>query len=419
MGYRELLRTQTTFRKLWFGQIVSECGDWLQFIALLSLFPTSSEGVTALAGLFIVRLVPWIVWAPIAGTIADKLSRRNVMIAADLGRALVVLGYLGVRGPEDTWLVYALAFAQESLSAFFEPARSAAIPQIVEPKALLAANSLSGATWSAMLALGGSLGGLLVATVGTRAAMIVDSLTFVVSAGILASISIPPVSRAPDEVAEADPTGLRAMRDGLRYLSRSRPQAFAALVKAMWGTSGGIVLLYSVYANQVFAKSGRAPAVSTGVLYAARGVGALVGPLVARRVLGESIPGLRRSIQAAFLVEAAAIAGLAFTDHLLVATLLVLVAHAGGSTIWVGSTQLLQLTVPNRFQGRVFAVELAWLTATMSLSSAFVGRALARAWFDLRGVTLAMVSAMLLCAAAWWLGMTRFGPRLEEACNVP
>src|SRR5437763_812943 len=83
--------------------------------------------------------------------------RRTVMILADLGRAVIVLGYLLVRDSSDVVLIYALAFAQESLTAFFEPARSAAIPQVVEPRALFAANSLAGASWSAMLAIGGSL----------------------------------------------------------------------------------------------------------------------------------------------------------------------------------------------------------------------------------------------------------------------
>src|SRR5512132_2951148 len=169
MGYRELLRTQPAFRKLWLGQIVSELGDWLQLIALLALFPTKGAGATHLAGIFIVRMLPSIVWAPVAGVVADRFPRGRVMVACDLGRALVVLGYLLIRGPEDVLWIYALMFAQETLSCFFEPARAAALPQIVPPHALLAANSLSGATWSAMLAIGAALGGFIAAALGPRA----------------------------------------------------------------------------------------------------------------------------------------------------------------------------------------------------------------------------------------------------------
>src|SRR4029079_9850082 len=114
-GYLELLRTQTAFRKLWLGQIVSELGDWLQIIALLCLFPTHGRPVEALSGIFIVRILPSIVWAPVAGVIADRFPRGRVMVACDLGRAAVVLSYLFIRGPEDVLWIYALMFAQESL----------------------------------------------------------------------------------------------------------------------------------------------------------------------------------------------------------------------------------------------------------------------------------------------------------------
>src|SRR5262245_22696095 len=131
MGYLELLRTQRGFLRLWLGQLVSECGDWLQIIALITLFPTHGRSVELLAGLFVVRMLPGIVWAPLAGVVADRFPRGRVMVAADLARAAVVLCYLFVRGPEDVIWIYLLMFAQESLTCFFEPARVAAIPQVV------------------------------------------------------------------------------------------------------------------------------------------------------------------------------------------------------------------------------------------------------------------------------------------------
>ena len=196
MGYRELLRTQASFRRLWLGQVVSELGDWLQLIALLGLFPTRGGAVELLAGVFIVRMLPSIVWAPLAGVVADRFPRGRIMIACDLGRALLVLGYLFVRGPEDVGLVYALMFAQESLTAFFEPARAAALPQVVEPRGLLAAHALAGATWSAMLALGAAAGGLIAATVGPRTAFVVDAASFLLSAFFIARARVPRVVRS-------------------------------------------------------------------------------------------------------------------------------------------------------------------------------------------------------------------------------
>src|SRR4051812_12911659 len=119
MGYLELLRAEPDFRKLWLGQIVSELGDWLQLISILALFPTHGAAVELLAGIFIVRTLPSIFWAPIVGVVADRFPRGRVMIACDLGRAVIVLGYVFIRGPEDVGWVYALMFAQESLASFF------------------------------------------------------------------------------------------------------------------------------------------------------------------------------------------------------------------------------------------------------------------------------------------------------------
>src|SRR5262249_54364542 len=116
MGYLELLRTQPAFRRLWLGPGVSEARRWAHVIPLVRLFPTAGRGAELLAGLLVVRMIPAIVWAPLAGVVADRFRRGRVMVAADLARALLVLGYLGVRGPEDIGWIYALMFAQESIT---------------------------------------------------------------------------------------------------------------------------------------------------------------------------------------------------------------------------------------------------------------------------------------------------------------
>lgn len=420
MGYTDLLRTQPAFRRLWLGQIVSELGDWLHFIAIVSLFPTSGQKVELLAGLFIVRMLPGIVWAPLSGVVADRFRRGRVMVAADLARAVVVLGYLLVRGPEDIGLIYALMFAQESLTAFFEPARAAALPQVVERRALLAANSLSGATWSAMLAIGSAVGGLLVSLVGARIAFVADSATFVVSALLIGRIGIPPVVRPAEEQAAhaADRFGLFALREGAAYLAKNGAQAAAALVKSLWGFSGGILFLFAIYAGEVFTPKGGDSSRALGVLYAGRGFGALVGPLVFRRIWGESAPSLRRSIQLGFPLIAIAYVAFAHAPSVGVAALLLVFAHSGGSTCWVNSTQLLQITVPNALQGRVFAVELAAFTATMSLSNALAGALIGRGIAGPREVTFVMAGAAVVSAFVWAAAMRRVGPRLDRAAET-
>lgn len=420
MGYRELLRTQPLFRRLWLGQLVSELGDWLQLIALLSLFPTQGEATLALSGIFIVRTLPSVIWAPLVGVVADRFPRGRVMVACDLGRAAIVLSYLLIRGPEDVGWIYALMFAQESLTALFEPARSAALPQVVEAKALLAANSLAASTWSAMLAIGSALGGLIAGTVGARAAFILDAATFLGSAVLIGGIRIPPVMRdAASAAAHArDTFGLFALREGIGYLRAHRPQAAAALVKGLWGMSGGVVFLFSIYAGSVFTPQGGDPSRATGLLYAGRGVGALVGPLAAKRLWGESSKSLRWTIQVGFPLAAVSYLAFSFAPSAAVGALLVMCAHAGGSACWVASTQLVQMSVPNALQGRVFAVELAALTFAIALSNAFAGAALSGGHLGLLGVTFAMAGMAVVSTLCWALWMRRLGGRLDAAATA-
>lgn len=418
MGYRELLRSQPAFRRLWLGQVVSEIGDWLQLVALLALFPTAGRAVEALAGLFIVRMLPSVVWAPLAGVVADRFHRGRVMVVCDLLRAVVVLGYLLVRGPEDVGLVYALVFVQESLTTFFEPARAATLPQIVERRALLAANALAGATWSAMLAIGSALGGFVAAWAGPRGAFIADAASFLLSAVLIAGVPIPPVEKAVDAPAVADPLGLRGLREGLRYLQSHAPQAAVALVKGLWGMSGGVVFLYAVYAAEVFTPKGASPARALGVLYAGRGVGAFVGPLLFYRVWGQEPRHLRRGIQIGFVLAAVGIAALVSAESAIVGALFLVCAHAGGSTCWVSSTQLVQLTVPNALQGRVFAVEQAAVTLAMALSSAAAGALIGRGLTTLAGATLVLAGAAVASAVIWMAAMRRLGPRLDRDASA-
>jgi hypothetical protein len=201
------------------------------------------------------------------------------------------------------------------------------------------------------------------------------------------------------------------MREGARYLAAHRAQASVTGVKLLWGLCGGMIFLMPVYAGEVFAR-GRGAAGATGLLYAGRGVGALLGPLLAKRFLGESVTKLSLGIQIAFPLAAASYAAFAFAPGAVVGALLLLVAHAGGSTVWVNSTQLIQLTVPNELQGRVFAVELAGVTGTMALSNWLAGAALGRSVLTLHGATFAIVGAALLSGICWSIARARFGARL-------
>ena len=137
------------------------------------------------------KTLPFALASPIAGLVADRVSRKWLMIVADIARALFALGLLLVREPGQVWLLYTLSALQMMAAAFFIPARSAAIPNIVSDDEILTANALSASTWSALLAIGAALGGFVTEVIGIRGVFVLDGLTYLVSAFFIYRIVIP------------------------------------------------------------------------------------------------------------------------------------------------------------------------------------------------------------------------------------
>jgi hypothetical protein len=162
----------------------------------------------------------------------------------------------------------------------------------------------------------------------------------------------------------------------------------------------------TIFGQRVFPIGGSAAA-GIGVLYGARGIGAALGPILLRYILGQKPAALRRAIGPAYFVIGVFYAALSFAPGLLTAAVCVLLAHFGGSILWVFSTVLLQMEVPDAFRGRVFAAELALVTLTSSASSFLTGRAL-DAGTSPRSVSLWLGALFFVPGALWLLILSRW-----------
>ena len=375
VGYIKLLRSNHDFRNLFVGQLISQTGDWFNSVALFTLLLSLTGSGEAVGYILIIKLLPSFFAGPLAGVVADRFNRKTIMIAADIVRGVLVLGFLFVERPEQVWMVYALAALEVVVSTFFDPAKSASVPNIVSREELVSANALSAASWSVTLALGAALGGLVTDAFGRNTAFVVDSMTFFVSAVYIARVHLRSSTRKSTRAAHlslADATGVTDLIEGARYL-RANPRVMALLlVKSGWGLGGGVLLLLTVYGKQIF-PIGRDGATSIGWLYAARGLGALVGPIIAGVITSGEPRTMRKAISVAFFVSTAFYLLFAHSPVLVVALICVIGAHSGGSVQWVFSTTLLQMAVPDRFLGRVFALEMALLTLSMSVSTYVTG----------------------------------------------
>jgi predicted MFS family arabinose efflux permease len=290
---------------------------------------------------------------------------------------------LFVRSRSLVWLVYPLLLAETTMAAFFEPARSAVIPNIAESADILVANTVSSATWSMNLMTGAALGGVVAAFLGRDAAFILNALSFLASALLIGGMHFSePHAEAAAPLRPRDLVDFSPVIEGFRYIRSHRtlrPAVFAKAGELMVGPSWVIFTVmgaheFAVHRHGIDAAG--AAMLGMSILLGGRGVGALVGPLLGARWAGHSDRRLAIGILLGYLTIAVGYVVLGVSTSVWMAAACAMLAHAGGSTVWVFSTTLLQLHTEDRFRGRVFAADLGLGSFTFATTAYACGRLL-------------------------------------------
>ncbi|MGB8469521.1 MAG: MFS transporter [Candidatus Sulfotelmatobacter sp.] len=410
-SYLRLLRGNRNFRRLWMAQIVSEIGDWFYTLSIYTLLLQLTGRASSVALALVLQVLPQTFIGPTAGVVNDRLRRKHVMIAADLVRVIVVLAMLLVRSRSTVWLVYPLLLAETVMAAFFEPARNSVIPNIAERGEVLIANTLSSATWSVNLLIGASVGGVVAAFFGRDAVFILNASSFLVSAILIGGMHFAePHAESAAPLRPRDLVDFSPVLEGVRYVRHHRtllPTVFAKAGELMIGPSWVIFTVmgaheFAVHWHNVDAARGAMLGMS--ILLGGRGLGALVGPLVSARWAGRSDRRLQLGILFGYLIIAVGYGALGVSRTVWVASACAMLAHAGGSTVWVFSTTLLQLHTDDRFRGRVFSADLGFSMLTIAAGAYFCGRLL-DAGVAARTVATWTGLVMLIPAVLWVLAM--------------
>lgn len=389
------------YRRLWAARTVSQAGDTVNVVALALLVYDLTGSGLGVSGVVVAEILPVLLLAPLTGPLVDRWPRVGVMIGSDLMRASLALTLaLWHDAPAG---VYAVAFCMSIGAVFFNPAASSVLPALVRDEELVAANS---GIWSAAV-LGqvvlAPLGGLLVVSVGYGPAFALNAGSYLVSALVLRGLRV--TARPVPATVERSPL-LAEAREGVRVLLGHRLlRALAAgqLLAAL--SAGATSALLVVLAEEHLGVSGG----GYGLLIAAIGVGAALGPLVLLRLVRDP----RRPV---FVFGPFALRGLvdlvvAGVAALPVAAAALVAYGVGTSTGAVTFSSLLQAETPERVRGRVFAaMDVLWQGGR--LVSLGAGGLLADAY----GVTAVyyLGGALLLVAAAVGLSATA-GPRAGGA----
>lgn len=386
------------FRRLFLAELVIFGGDWFAVVPLMSLLlDLTGKGLWSSLALAADTMVLALL-LPYAGTVADRLDRRRILLVTSLAAMVAVLLLLAVRSPGVVWLGPVAIALLGAAKAFYTPAALAALPNLVPEEDLSAANALAGSAWGTMLVVGASLGGVLSDRVGPYVCFVIAAVCLLLATWLVWRIRTPMQGVRQQRPAPA----LQALRETLAYL-RVRPRVLSLVtVKSAVGVGNGVLGTFPLLA----ATFGAGPA-GLGALFAARGLGALLGPFLMRRLLLRHrwlMPGLALSMAAYGL----GYLGVAAAPWLWLTLLLVVVAHLAGGGNWVMSNYALQLEVPDELRGRVFATDMMIATLAVSVSVLIVGALVDVV--DVRVLIAACASATLAYALGWWLVTRRYEP---------
>jgi MFS family permease len=410
-SFSQLLGSNRNYRYAWTGQVVSEIGDHFNNIAVFSLVMQTTGSGLIVSGVMLARAVPAILAGPVAGVLLDRVDRRQIMIASDLVRAVVALGFIAAVHAPRTWLLLVLSGLLMFASPFFTSGRAAILPRIASSDELHTANALTQTTQWVTLTIGTMAAGISAATLGYTAAFVINSVSFLFSAWAISRLRAP-VGGFRARVAPLAGTGIarpwHEYVEGLRYM-RQQPLIMAiALLGIGWASGGGAAqILFTLFGEVVF---DRGPA-GIGVLWGCAGIGLIVGGTVAHQI-GPRIafPTYKRLVAVCYLIHGAAYIVFSQMESFGWALVFIGLSRAAVAVSSVLNTTLLLRHVADSFRGRVFSTNESLVWATMMLS--MLGAGLASQHVSARTIG-AWSGVLSSITAVYWLWADKVGLLVE------
>jgi MFS transporter, DHA3 family, macrolide efflux protein len=362
LGFRQVLQTPAV-KRLWMAQLISVFGDILAVFAIYSVVTFQMHGTPMqVAMVLIAFLTPLALVSPVAGVFVDRWNVKTTMIASDLIRALLVIVLAFAR---DLNLMYATLFAMSIVSAFFVPAQAITVRTLSPPGGLLAVNALMTQAIYGGQIIAPSISGLLVDFAGAKTCFILDAVTFLVSAGLIASLTITRDATAP-ATAPAHP--LASLMQGLRFIVTHRAISFVMLSFAcgMFAVRCFGALL-SVWVRDVLVSSAR----TFGLLNTLIGIGMLAGSQLVRQLSRRVSP--ERLVSCAVAGMGGAVTLTAISAHTISAAAGTFALGVCAALIMITSQTLMQQETPQEMLGRVSSSMMSLMAVAQVLAMLVAG----------------------------------------------
>jgi MFS family permease len=415
VSFTTLLRTNRNYRYTWLGQVVSEAGDHFNNIAVFSLAMEHTRSGLVVSGVMLARAIPAVLAGPIAGVLLDRLDRRRLMIASDLVRFVVALGFILCIRAQGNWMLYVFSALLMFASPFFTSGRSAILPGIASKDELHTANSLTQTTQWTTLTVGTFLAGVSVAQFGYTGAFLFNAASFLASAFCISRLRVPAGFRARgndlNETRVARPW--HEYTEGLRYMKSSPLILGLALVGVGWASGGGAAqILFSIFGEIVFRRGARGIAEIWGFA----GVGLLVGAAVAYTITKRlSFNAYKNSVIVCYVLHGGAYVVFSQMRSFGLACLFIALSRSAVAVSSIMNFNQLLRHVEDKYRGRVFATMESMVWSTMMLSMLAAG--IASQYYDPRTIAACagIVSSTTAIFWAWanWTGRLP-EPKVEE-----
>ena len=364
--YKVLLKENQNFRKLFAARLITLGGDWLLTVPLLGIIYGLTENPFITSLVLVVQSAPLFILGSFGGYLADKYDRKKIIAISEFLSGLTVLLILYAVTTENVLFILFSFGMLSVVGSPYMPTSDAALPNVVKKENLAEANVIFFSSWGVMAGIGAGIGGYLTTVISRNMLFAIDSLSFVLSALIVYSIK---KNLSEDSEINQKNESITYV-EGIKYAASKKDVFSLIITKGTFSISAsGLLSLFTVLSYDIY-KTGD---FGTGLMFGARGVGALVGPIAIRYFFGDSDGKLLNTIGLTIMVWGLFYFFIPFSISLYLTVFLLVLAHCGGGSQWAFSTYGLQILTPDRLRGRISGIDYSFNFLMNTVSTLMIG----------------------------------------------
>ena len=364
--YKVLLTENKNFRKLFAARLITLGGDWLLTVPLLGIIYGLTENPFITSLVLVVQSAPLFILGSFGGYLADKYNRKKIIAISEFLSGLTVLLILYAVTTENVLFILFSFGMLSVVGSPYMPTSDAALPNVVKKENLAEANVIFFSSWGVMAGIGAGIGGYLTTVISRNMLFAIDSLSFVLSALIVYSIK---KNLSEDSEINEKNESITYV-EGIKYAASKKDVFSLIITKGTFSISAsGLLSLFTVLSYDIY-KTGD---FGTGLMFGARGIGALVGPIAIRYFFGDSDGKLLNTIGLTIMVWGLFYFFIPFSVSLYLTVFLLVLAHCGGGSQWAFSTYGLQVLTPDRLRGRISGIDYSFNFLMNTVSTLMIG----------------------------------------------